>query len=497
MRRSVVHGSTWIVVGFGTSQLLRLGGNIVLAALLYEEAFALMALAMAIVQGLQMFSDLGIAQSVVQNRRGDDRDFLNTAWTIQCLRGIVLALAATALAWPMAAFYAANDPAANELKLLLPLVALSTLLTGFQSSRLMTAARHIKVGRITSIELAAQATATAVMIAFAWWTKSVYALAIGAVVQAATHCLLSYVAVPGPGNWFRWERKAVSEIISFGKWIFLSTLIFFLALQLDKLIFAKLFPLDQVGVYSIAASLAVLAPTLMGRLQAMIAFPLYSRMLDRSASITELFNKLKKLMLSVGGYLVALVIGGSETFVGFAYDDRYLAAGTYLPILAAGAWFSILEAVYGSAFLATGRARWVAAVNAVKVLAFVLLVVPAGKLWGLIGAIIVIALADLAKAAVAAALARRMGLVDQLSDVGAAAYASVVGVAVLWISREWELVSGLPPIVLLILQFSIITLLFVPQTIRAYRNVASAIFDKPDDQPAEAGHRESTRAQEV
>ena len=93
---SVARGTAWVLFGFGLSQVGRLVGNILLAALLFQEAFALMAIVGAIIQGLVMFSDIGLGPNIVQNKRGDDRDFLDTAWTLQVLRGIVLAGLATA-----------------------------------------------------------------------------------------------------------------------------------------------------------------------------------------------------------------------------------------------------------------------------------------------------------------------------------------------------------------------------------------------------------------
>jgi hypothetical protein len=38
-----------------------------------------MALVQVFVTGLVMFSDVGLGQSVMQNKRGDEDDFLNTA----------------------------------------------------------------------------------------------------------------------------------------------------------------------------------------------------------------------------------------------------------------------------------------------------------------------------------------------------------------------------------------------------------------------------------
>src|SRR5258706_9299249 len=105
LQRRVVSGSVWTIAGYGAGQVLRLAGNLVLARLLYPEAFGLMALVSVFLQGLAMFSDIGIGPSIIQSRRGDELAFLNTAWTIQVVRGIVLWVVSMAGAAPFAAWY--------------------------------------------------------------------------------------------------------------------------------------------------------------------------------------------------------------------------------------------------------------------------------------------------------------------------------------------------------------------------------------------------------
>ena len=65
-------------------------------------------IAMTVVLGL--LSDMGLRQNIIQSHRGDDPAFLNTAWTVQIIRGFVLfaltlllALCAPALAATAAA----------------------------------------------------------------------------------------------------------------------------------------------------------------------------------------------------------------------------------------------------------------------------------------------------------------------------------------------------------------------------------------------------------
>src|SRR5690554_1654660 len=94
--------------GYGTAQLLRLASNVILAKLLFPEAFGLMVLVAIFMQGIAMFSDIGILPSIIQNKRGDDPAFLNTAWTIQVIRGVLIWIVACIGAYPYALIY--NEP---------------------------------------------------------------------------------------------------------------------------------------------------------------------------------------------------------------------------------------------------------------------------------------------------------------------------------------------------------------------------------------------------
>lgn len=473
LKRDAIRGSGWTLFGFGASQIVRLGGNITLAAMLFQEAFALMAIVGAVIQGLAMFSDVGLGSSVVQNKRGDDPRFLDTVWTIQVIRGLIIAILAALLAYPVAIFYATNDPMAHELRWLIPIVALGMAIEGFQSMKLKLAWRHINLRRITFIELFCTIISTACMIIIASLTRSVYALAIGGLISMALQCILSYVAVPGRTSRFTLDKSAVREIINFGKWIFLATTITFFALQLDKLLFARFFSLDQVGVYAIAANLAMLTPLLMGRVQSAVAFPLYSRMLDQKVDLEEAVNFTKLPMLALGGYLVALSIACAESFISLAYDARYVAASTYVQILAAGAWFAIIDGIYGAALLASGRAQWVAAVNATKITSFCILMVIGFYAAGFIGAVIAVAASDAIKLAVGLAGAKKIGLHRRTTDIIFTVYTAVVAGGVLFLNHQVLNNINISNISMLIIQFAVVTVLFLPPTIIAFNAIRS------------------------
>lgn len=462
LRKSVVSGSAWTIVGFGLSQIVRLVSNVALAALLFPEAFGLMAIVATITAGFAMLTDIGLGINIVQSKRGDDPDFLNTAWTVQAIRGTALAALVSAMAWPVAAFYATNDPMAWELRWIIPMVALGILIDAFQSTNMRTAARHLSLGRVTVLQIGSQCVGIAVMIWIAWQTRSVYAMAIGGVVTAVVQSVLSHMVLPGISNYFRWEENAVHEIVHFGKWVVLSTMIFFFAMQIDKLVFAKVFTLAEVGVYSIAASLAAMPGVLMGKLQGSVVFPLYARMLDRGEQLGAVVKRTKVPLLLIAAYTLALSIACAASFVDLAYVASYKNASLYIPILAAGVWFSTVGGTYVSAFLAVGKPRWVAIGNAARLVIFCVLLVPSIYWGGFLGAVIVAGITDALKLPIVLAFARQIGLRDFKAELWLTVFSGVVGLGVLFVSQYMLTIAGGKPAIMLTVQVLLVTLLFAP-----------------------------------
>jgi O-antigen/teichoic acid export membrane protein len=463
----VKSGTVWTILGFGFGQVLRLFANVVLAAILFEEVFALMAIVGAVLIGLAMFSDIGIQTSVIQNPRGDDPDFLNTAWTLQVIRGACLFVGALALAWPISQLYGANDPKAYELAYLIPIAALTCIVDAFRPAKAMTAARHLRIKELVKIELIVSLFSVIIMLTLAWYMRSVLAIVISSVMASCLTTLLSYWMLKGPRSRFRWEKESVLAVFRFGKWIMLSTLIGFFALQMDRLIFAAVFPLAEVGVYAIAAGLSMLIMTIVGRLQLSIIFPWYSRLLSGGVSLPIAFGKAKFPVLLMSTYLVVLLIVGSSSFFSLFYDERYSQAAILLPILAIAVWLNSIESMYGSAFLAKGYSKWGALTGAVKVVSFLIFL----KLLLLVESSLVIAaialvISEVIRVCVVYYLGSRLGLLNLRIDITMLAILVITSAFGLWLVHSFEPVVNLHPVLQLLLLGIIITLFFTPLFIK-------------------------------
>ncbi len=198
----MAHAAFWIVAGYGGSQILRLGCNVVLSRLLSPAYFGAMALVVVMLMGLEMLSDLGIGVSVIQNPRGDDESFLNTAWTLQILRGVVILLITLLMAWPVALFY--DQP---HLVWLVPGLGACSAISGFNSTTLFTSKRHLLLKSLTLFELLAQFVGIVVTVIWAWLFPSLLALLGGAMFAAIFKAVGSHVLLHGRRNHWQWDPR--------------------------------------------------------------------------------------------------------------------------------------------------------------------------------------------------------------------------------------------------------------------------------------------------
>jgi O-antigen/teichoic acid export membrane protein len=389
IKQLAVRGSAWTIIGFGASRIIRLSSNLVLTRLLVPEMFGVMALVNIFMVGLEMFSDVGIGPNIIQDDNGNDPNFQNTAWTIQVTRGFVLWICACVGAIPFASFY--NEPL---LQWLIPISGLTAIINGFKSTSYFTANRNLKLGRLTIIELASQLVTVSVMILWAYFNPSVWALVIGGIIGSTLKTLSTHVWLPGIKNKIYWDAKIARSLISFGRWIFLSTLLGFIIRYVDRIILGKFLTLSELGIYSIAVIFSGVVEAIYSRLSRQVLFPLYSKL--KELPRYKLRARVKKvrmsLMMGLLPPLCILVVFGSD-IIEVLFDPRYESAGWMLQVLAAG-WVVPISTLVGPFYLAFGNSFLFMKLIAVR--AFILLssMVVGGLLAGTTGLICGVALAD-------------------------------------------------------------------------------------------------------
>jgi O-antigen/teichoic acid export membrane protein len=317
------------MLGFAGGQALRLASTLILSRLLFPEAYGLAALVAIFTQGLVMLSDVGIQQSVVQSARGNDPRFLNTAWTLQVVRGVVLWCIAVLLTWPMAAIY--REP---ELLYLLPVGSLAVVIGGLASTSLFTMRRSLAVAQLVRIELGSQLAGLAVIVAWAYYSPTVWAIVAGGLVNGIVKSIASHWVDVGYRNRFDWDPTAKDAIVQFGKWIFGSSALSFVSRQSDRLLLGHFMGMAALGVYSIAFFISDALGTAVTRITHGVLFPVFSQISrEDPAKLSNLYYKARLRLDLLGLVPVGAVMMLAQPIVDILYDPRYSEAGWMLQAL--------------------------------------------------------------------------------------------------------------------------------------------------------------------
>jgi len=397
LRQRAVRGSFWWGLTFPLDKSIQIGSNALLAALLSPQAFGLVALASIVPRGVRMFSEIGIRPAVIQNER-EDADFVNTAWTIQVIRGFVVALIAAALAWPFAKFY--GEPALG------PLIlgsAVGSIIGGFQSTSMYTLNRQIHEKPRALLNVSRQALTRTVMIAAALIWPSAWALVIGNLVGGVFHTGVSHTLMPTGRNRFRLETDAVRSLISFGKWIFVGSIIAFLAREMDKLVLGKLVHeqmeiMGVVGVYVIAQRIGRVPSETVQQLAGQMAFPAMAEIARNAPNqFARRVRQIREVILAPAVALCLVVVFVAPIFFELLYDDRYAAAQWMAPLITLPVWIGLLNNQVNRALLALGRPKPLAFTGGLKVAVSLVTGLAGFYLFGVAGFIVGMAMGGLVK----------------------------------------------------------------------------------------------------
>jgi O-antigen/teichoic acid export membrane protein len=389
----LVSGTVWTVGGFGLGQAIRLATNIALARLLAPELFGTMLIVNTLMTGIQLFSDVGIGQNIIHSPRALDPRFYNTAWSLQIVRSIGIWLIILLAAVPAAHFYRAPI-----LSTILPVSGFSMVLVGLASVSPAILQKQMLFRRLNLFNLAAALISSAVFVTLAKLTPSIWALVLGGVIGTAVSTVSTYFLVPGLKQRFLFDRPCLSEITSFGKWVYFNSMVYFLSMNFDRLYLAKVVPLQILGIYGIARTLSELFGTVATHLGNSVIFPFISSHADWPR------ETLRRELVSIRGKFLVLVALGCSLFIATAdlgikllYDQRYYAAAWMLPVLTLGSWFSMLATTNESTLLGLGAPSYTAIANSVRFLVMVIGLPLSLQFKGLHGAIVTLVLVEVCR----------------------------------------------------------------------------------------------------
>jgi O-antigen/teichoic acid export membrane protein len=389
--RFLLKSTFWAIGTFGLLTAIRLGSNIIVTRFLSPELFGMILIANTFAIGMEETTDVGIGQNLVYNAKGNEPDFYNTAWTLQAIRGVLVWLAAIAIAVPVAQIY--QYPI---LALVIPVTAFRSVLLGFTSISRFLAQKRLQIGKANALDAITNFFAYSTFIIIAYFNRTIWAFVLFGLFSSAQFMAASYFLLPGIKLRLHLSKPHALEILHFGKWLVIASLVAFMSMNFDRIYLAKFVSLAFLGVYGIARSMADLLSMASMYLGKTALFPIIaSQSRTGRAELHKQLAPLRARLLLLAAFVVSLAIAMADLVVRCIYDARYQDAGWMLSVLIFGSWFSVLANVGEWTLVGLGKPSYNVVSNGLKFAFLVIGLVIGVRMYGILAGVTVVALVDL------------------------------------------------------------------------------------------------------
>lgn len=381
------------VICVNSLQLLQLA---VLARLLEPAHFSEIAVVVMILTVVDVFSQTGIDLAIVRDRR-NPTTLLDSAWTVQLLRGTTLALLVASLAPALSRYF--------ESPLLLPLLSVAALvpvIDALRNNGPVLLMRDLQQKRLVLAELAVTASSIAVSLALAWWLRSVWALVANLLFIALARTCMSYALHSyRPRLTLRWGP--LRGVLRFGLYVNLNIGTSYLLLSLDKFVVRKVFGADLHGIYERAFLLSNFAVIHLYSLLAATIFPSFSALTERPDRFRHHARRYVALLAGCFAGYVAVCSLASAWIIDVVYGAKFVEALPLYRVLLWHAGAHGLTAGITTLFVLLNRPQLSFLAHATQLLALI-----AGLSWAL-------AQPDLQRIPLALAAAAAVGLATTIA----------------------------------------------------------------------------------
>jgi O-antigen/teichoic acid export membrane protein len=312
--KSALKGSMVITAGEAMNQACSLLRNIILARLLTKSDFGIAAMLGMTISLMDTAGRISIHTLIVQSKDGDQPRFMAVAHAAQVSLGVLSGLLIFVAAWPISMLFGVPETAwAFRVVAGLPVLKALAHLDEHRMVREMRFGASVLTDVIPQVVI----TLAAWPLAAKWpsYIILVWLLFAKQLASLAT----SHLVAERPYRW-AYDPNIARSILTFGWPMLISSVLMFGITYGDRLAVGVRYTVADLGVYTVAGTLALLPAAALFRLSGSLLLPflsaarddagLFRQRLSHSAETLALLSALYAIVMIVaGGPLAALLFG--------------------------------------------------------------------------------------------------------------------------------------------------------------------------------------------
>ncbi len=431
-RRRALIGGLALAARTVLSQLVVLGGTIVLARRLSPSDFGAFAIIQFALSFLTVFGDAGLGGALVQKKTEPTREELSSVFWVQLGLGAAVLVLAAVSAEVLRLVWRDLPPSAPWI---LRALAINFAFVAARAVPMISMERELLFVRLALIDLVGSLSFYLVASGMALTGFGIWSLVAGVLAQGVLGTVLAFSMRPFAPS-LVWDGAAVRRLLRFGVPHQLKHVVGFAGSATTPLLCGALLGAEAVGLIQWAQQTGFF-PVRLVEIVSRVSFPLYSRLQDDRAALTRQIDRSVAISAAGAFAFAAVVFALGPSFVTIVYSAKWLPALPMLYLFAASITVGIFVPLVAPALDALGKPKLVLAVSVGSTLAAWAVAAPLARFYGPLGFVAgSVGLMVLGNVVMAWIVRRELPTLRVLRPfVAPLAVALVVG----WAGRRWAL----------------------------------------------------------
>lgn len=355
LRSQTARGVAWMMLLKLAVRSLSFVSTLILVRLLSPEDFGIVGMAMVFIAIMDTISWLSFDVVLIQKQQAGRAEY-DTAWTFTVLFKTLSACILLLLAKPAANYY--NEPA---VALLIAVLAGAQFISGFENIGIVNFRKRMQFDREFRFMLLAKIAGFVVTIPLAFALRNYWALIVGQVVMKIVTVVLSFTMESYRP---RFSLAARHALFDFSKWLMLGNICGALRLRATELVIGRYTGAKALGFFSVSLELSNTPTTELIAPINRAVFPAYARISDNMGALRAGYLKVIAVIALIAIPAGLGIAATAPLIVPVALGEQWLPAIPLFIILAFNGVLNALQTNIGSVFLAIGKPRVLALLQA-------------------------------------------------------------------------------------------------------------------------------------
>ena len=348
LKEKTVSGVFWIGMAKTSMQFMLVAVLFILARLLSEADFGIIAMAGIITVAIGMVNERGLGTAIIQKKNIPDSQLSTMFWASLAF-GALLFGVGFGISFPLAGFY-------NEqlIKPVFIIMSSGFFIGAFGIVQKALLTKEMAFKKLAIIEMCAVMVSGITAIILAMFRFGVWSLVVLALLRDLISVVLLWLSSPWrPALHF--SRKEFNELLSFSASVLGNDVALYLVTNADITIIGKVLGKAMLGYYSLALNLVKMPVTRLSAIVARVVFPAFSELQDDLLAFKKSFLRSVTFISLITFPLLAGLAVFSREFITVFLGEKWLPMTLPLIILIPMAMLKSVGSIKGSVLMACGK----------------------------------------------------------------------------------------------------------------------------------------------